>query len=198
MGVCNSASKSAKASGSGSANSAGGGGDGLSDNDIAKQLSEDAPTRLAKADVPALEGTPSEISTATQIRNEYGRSLQRYALTRGSDGRPIGAEYSQDMLRGDTQARVKAVKDYAERNSFGNSEIYPEKLQQAISMQKDLNQRYTRYKKLITEHKSAKWWIKNNGSGFNFFNEYIDGKVDKPGEPQDIDKVLRQLGRYNR
>ncbi len=180
MGDCNFTYKNGKKTLRSSVTAETGAQGNISDNDISRQISENAPTRLTKSELPELEGTPSDISRATEIRNEFGRAMRGYALERDNDGRPISREYSKDMLRGDIEARVKLVKDLANRQSSEHPELYSEKLKDNISLQKELNERYTRYKDIFTKHKTAAWWIKNEN--YNYFRKYIDGKTDKPGQ----------------
>ena len=140
---------------------------------IAKQLT--TPKSIKdRGGLPELSGSSSEISEATKIRKGTGRYLLNYAVTKGTASPEITSNY----INGTPEERARFVLQRAEKMTFGNSSLLPDKIKSEIATQKEYADRYNRFAEVITRHKSASWWT---GQGNTIvatvaMKDYIDGK----------------------
>lgn len=151
-----------------------GGGADYSAASIASKLA--TPQKMKdRGGLPELSGSSSEISEAKRIRNEKGKYLQNYVATKGGTA---SAEITSKYINGTPEERAQFVLQQAEKKTFGNSSLLPDKIKSEIATQKEYANRYSRFTEVITRHKSASWWT---GQGNTIVStaamkDYIDGK----------------------
>lgn len=147
-------------------------GDSNSTSSIAKQVVQ--VTKLSS--LPTLEGSTNDVSEAKVVRNNLGKTLQRYALTDNGKASP---EIVNKYLSGTAEDKAAFVKERAEQMTFGNSSLLGDKIKSEISNQNRFAERYTRFTEVITNNKSAKWWTSQGNTivATKAAKDYIDGKA---------------------
>lgn len=161
-------------SGAGSGGGKAGGGADYSAASIATQLT--TPLKMKdRGGLPELNGSTSEIAEAKRIRSEKGKYLQNYVATKGGTA---SAEITSKYINGTPEERAQFVLQQAEKKTFGNSSLLPDKIKSEIATQKEYADRYSRFTELMTRHKSASWWTGqgNTKVSTTAMKDYIDGK----------------------
>lgn len=144
--------------------SGGGGGTSQSGGGLPKSVMQGASRGdLQKMFAPELQNT--EGLTAKQLEDvqKYQRKLAQdimvYATTQGSDGRKANQELVRDLTMKSDKEIAAFMNERAERLTFGNDVLLPQKKAQVAAEQKDFVERQNRAVKLMNSanFKDAKW-----------------------------------------
>lgn len=168
------------------AGSSGGGGGGITKS----QLNADLQTQRSLLMPDLTNGTPKEIADARDVQKQLSKALYYYAIQRDSDGKKVSQNVVDSLTKGSTADIQKYMNDYADRMSFGNDSLIPQKLSQIKATQKDLAERQNRVVEVLNSSNftDAKWLLKpqvsvKNAGKVDFRNyltdiakSYVDGK----------------------
>lgn len=144
-----------------------------------------SPVKPLKAsDLPPITGgNHSQNEAANKIRKSVAQSMINYAITQDSNGRPISKEYAANAVFKTKQEQFSVAKENAQRMSFGNNNLLPQKMNAELKRNADINARYERATNFIKSSSKASFW--NDYDGSRNYNDrqvkdYIDGKTKKP------------------
>ena len=163
-----------------------GGGGGITKS----QLNADLQTQRSLLMPDLTNGTPKEIADARDVQKKLSKALYYYAIERDSDGKKVSQNVADSLTKGSTADIQKYMNDYADRMSFGNDSLIPQKLSQIKATQKDLAERQNRVIEVLNSSNftNAKWLLSpqvrfKNAGKVDFRNyltdiakSYVDGK----------------------